>query len=92
MSGYPVWVLLGHDNPAVACVDDGLRMTLPKLDSVDTCPKCGAWVKNGHSRKTYRVGGIYSNPMGVESVVNEWIERTCPCCGYEWREACCDAV
>ena len=52
------------------------------------CPKCG------HS--PWGIGAEYVAAAVQESgiTVNEYdyIERTCPNCGYTWKEACLDAA
>lgn len=64
---------------------------LSKLDSADTCVKCGAWVKGTSARAKYECLGVWS-VEGKVIMREECIVRTCPRCDYEWKEQCLDSV
>lgn len=65
-------------------------MSLPPLDSVPTCVKCG-WDVVG-ATMDYGVGGMMSYGDGKLTVHNEYLERTCRRCSYRWKESPLDAT
>jgi hypothetical protein len=68
---------------------------LPAFNSVAECPKCRAWVKDKYADIQYCTDGYPVKTVTGQlawSPTEEWIKRTCPRCGYHWREACADKV
>ena len=71
-------------------------MSRPAFDSVSTCSKCGhKRYSGGDFDQVYRRadGTTMEDLASGRRIVaaDEWIERTCPSCGYVWQEAPLDA-
>lgn len=66
-------------------------MTLPPMNSVRSCVKCAyetrptAWMMEYVIRNKQLMGN------GEVAVLEDALRRTCPRCGYQWKEACADA-
>ena len=77
---------------------------LPPLNSVKSCPKCGKKYDYDSVRKTEpnphaitATESAWSGDMpGISyhgtTQGDEWMQRECRMCGYQWHEACADAV
>lgn len=66
-------------------------MRRPKMNSVLVCVKCNSGQPNdpvSAIRRPVRYRGVGLTFEGKYSM--EYLERTCPRCGYTWEEACED--
>lgn len=57
-----------------------LKPFIPRFNGVDSCDKCDTRFEASTTKKPLK----YYNP------VTNTLTRTCPCCGYSWKERCAD--
>lgn len=68
------------------------KKELPKLDSIQFCPKCGKCTTrlDEQGYNTPRADATYAYERGWDGLRAK-IKRTCNICSYEWDEQCADA-
>lgn len=74
-----------NDRPKVTAQE-----AYPPLDSVVACRKCGQEIL-GPEDAHMQYGCVTESGNARPTVINEWIKRTCTCCGYSWREGVLEA-
>lgn len=66
-------------------------MKYPAKDSVRSCVKCEFALIVGNWMMEYRVGLEAIDCSGNTAALDDYLVRTCPRCGYQWKEECADA-